>query len=694
LIQQTGDIVYIGLTDEETEGTFRWIDGSSPSFTNFQSDVSNSESEDFIAINRAGSTGIPTLSQISGPTSGSVFPVGTTTIMYQATDACGNRETCTFTVEVEPAPMIDVESTPNNLELTCPANLNIQLSSGETERFPDWDLPTASGTCSGDVRIGQSEGPFPIHRFPAGIYEIRYEARDDCGNFANCDFIVTVPTVDAPTESVMFLRCPGNISAELNSGETGEILYWDVAEIITNCTLNSNDIPTTCMEQTISGYSYLGQFGENLYYRSNEDMLWEQAREAAINAGGELVRIESAEENAFIQQSLRSGFLYIGLTDQETEGTFRWSDGSATTYTNYEDGQSNSTNANNYLFNGWTGSWTLINTNVHASSIIEIPCSANGSNSIEQISGPDNGSFVGLGTTTIGFTGTDRCGNTSTCNFTITLTAASNDNPDTGTMDSGNPDTGTMDPENPDTGTMDPGNPDPNTMDPVTTNSGNPDPNIFDCMIRPRSVIITNGKTIGGELSHIIDGNGLQSENVSAQHESGSLYAGVWLSDGVTPTLEFDLGSTQAIDGMLLWNYSYHTWRLRVINAIGDFNYVGLGEIRFSNNCNVGGLQESEERTNSFRVGTTITTAPVNFGELSISPNPTSGRFLINLPSLSTGAVQVKIYNELGKEVYNKIAELGIQELAVDLQQHSNGIYFVRVISGTTSYNLQRIVKQ
>ena len=62
------------------------------------------------------------------------------------------------------------------------------------------------------------------------------------------------PTVDPPAESVMFLRCQGNVAAELNNGVTGQILFWDEAEIITNCTLRSGSSSnsTTCEEQTLS----------------------------------------------------------------------------------------------------------------------------------------------------------------------------------------------------------------------------------------------------------------------------------------------------------------------------------------------------------------------------------------------------------------------------------------------------------
>lgn len=51
----------------------------------------------FVLDNCSG-VGIPF--RIAGPTSGSTFPIGTTTVTYQVTDACGNSSTCSFTVTV------------------------------------------------------------------------------------------------------------------------------------------------------------------------------------------------------------------------------------------------------------------------------------------------------------------------------------------------------------------------------------------------------------------------------------------------------------------------------------------------------------------------------------------------------------------------------------------------------------------
>jgi hypothetical protein len=46
--------------------------------------------------------GTPTI--VTVPASGTVFPVGTTTVTSTATDACGNKTTCSFKVIVKPAP--------------------------------------------------------------------------------------------------------------------------------------------------------------------------------------------------------------------------------------------------------------------------------------------------------------------------------------------------------------------------------------------------------------------------------------------------------------------------------------------------------------------------------------------------------------------------------------------------------------
>ena len=90
-------------------------------------------------------------------------------------------------------------------------------------------------------------------------------------------------------------------------------------------------------------------FQGSCYALSNNDLNWWTAKENCINNSAQLVKIESSGETNFIKTQFLSGTVdyWIGLTDVETEGIWKWSDGSIVSgYTYWGDSQPNNINGN------------------------------------------------------------------------------------------------------------------------------------------------------------------------------------------------------------------------------------------------------------------------------------------------------------------------------------------------------------
>ncbi|XP_042340449.1 C-type lectin domain family 17, member A-like [Plectropomus leopardus] len=74
------------------------------------------------------------------------------------------------------------------------------------------------------------------------------------------------------------------------------------------------------------GWTY---FSGSLYYISSTEKTWEESRLDCQQRGADLVIINSKEEQDFVRRFQK--LLWIGLTDRETEGTWKWVDGTLLT---------------------------------------------------------------------------------------------------------------------------------------------------------------------------------------------------------------------------------------------------------------------------------------------------------------------------------------------------------------------------
>src|SRR5262249_23543440 len=121
----------------------------------------------------------------SGVPSGNVFPVGTTTITYTATDGAGNSTPATQTVTV-------IDNTAPTL--SAPAPLSVNADSTGHATIPDVvALTTASDNC-GPVTVTQS--PLAGTIVGTGMLTITITAKDAAGNTSTATTTFTVNSVN------------------------------------------------------------------------------------------------------------------------------------------------------------------------------------------------------------------------------------------------------------------------------------------------------------------------------------------------------------------------------------------------------------------------------------------------------------------------------------------------------------------
>jgi hypothetical protein len=162
-----------------------------------------------------------TTAQIAGPASGSSFPLGATTITYEATDDSGNSTLCSFTVTV-----VDT-ITPS---ISCPPDILINNDAGQCGAvvfFPD---PVFSDACA-SVTIAQTGGLPSGSQFPVGLNTVTYTATDTSGNSASCSFTVTVVDNENPTVS----SCPTNLTLAANPALCGAVVNYIPPVPADNC---------------------------------------------------------------------------------------------------------------------------------------------------------------------------------------------------------------------------------------------------------------------------------------------------------------------------------------------------------------------------------------------------------------------------------------------------------------------------
>ncbi|MDX2108672.1 MAG: HYR domain-containing protein [Verrucomicrobiota bacterium] len=148
--------------------------------------------------------------------SGAIFPAGTTTVTYTATDAAANSSTCSFTVTVVDDQMPVISG--------CPTDISVVVAAGITTATVTWSVPTASDNVGVTSFISTYNSGAS---FPLGTTTVTYTAGDAANNEATCSFTITVAS---PPEGVIYVNA---IAIQGGDGTTWGTAFRNLAPALT-----------------------------------------------------------------------------------------------------------------------------------------------------------------------------------------------------------------------------------------------------------------------------------------------------------------------------------------------------------------------------------------------------------------------------------------------------------------------------
>ncbi|MEM6964762.1 MAG: discoidin domain-containing protein [Bacteroidota bacterium] len=140
--------------------------------------------------------------------------------------------------------------------------------------------------------------------------------------------------------------------------------------------LDTTDLDVSDCVEIVDGMDYMGQYLGSKYFKSNNQLTWEEAKLYCEARGGHLVEIDDFAENEFIRSQL-SEPAFIGLSDSQVEGTLAWSNGNPMSFDNIDicNFCAPNTEANDYLMiHSWNGKWSFNSGAIAKNFIMEFDC--------------------------------------------------------------------------------------------------------------------------------------------------------------------------------------------------------------------------------------------------------------------------------------------------------------------------------
>lgn len=367
---------------------------------------------------------------VSGPVSGSEFPIGLTQVVYSFADEAGNTKQCSINILVE-----DNEDP----VLTCPDDITIVLPESDCDVVIAYDVPVGTDNCPG-VTTSLISGPAPGDLLVAGEYTVTYEAEDAAGNTETCSFDITIVETVAP-----IITCPDDIVVYTDESScSAEVTYTEpvgtdncpgattdqTAGLGSGATFPVGETTETYTVTDLSGNTESCSFTITVLDTISPVITCPSDIEVDANTG-ECTAIVSypnatATDNCdgdpaieLISGPASGSEFVVGVTTIVFEATDESGNTTTCSFTVTVNGETEpSITCPGDL---------VVSTNADScGAVVDYPLptaedACGGDITLEMLAGLDPGSYFPLGTTTIEYSATNTFGETVTCSFDVTV---------------------------------------------------------------------------------------------------------------------------------------------------------------------------------------------------------------------------------------------------------------------------------
>ncbi len=166
----------------------------------------------FMAPSATDNCGVVSVTQTAGLPSGSIFPVGTTVVTYQALDVNGNVNSCSFNVVVYPTPILSAVTT----DVTCNGNNDGMI-----------DLTVTNGTMPYTFAWSNSATTEDLSNLQPGTYGVTVTDANNCS--ASMLNTITEPDALIMSYEVNHVDCNGGNDGSIDLFVSGGVQPYTFA---------------------------------------------------------------------------------------------------------------------------------------------------------------------------------------------------------------------------------------------------------------------------------------------------------------------------------------------------------------------------------------------------------------------------------------------------------------------------------